>query len=198
MRVGIFMVGFVAAVLAIIIDSIYALWYLCADLVYVVLFPQLLCVIYFARSNTYGSLSGYVVGLFFRLAGGEPLLKLPALIHYPGYADGAQNFPFRSLSMLLTLFCLVTVSLTTHWLFHSGRLAVRHDLFRCVVNIPDERQSLRENNHEAELAALNNHNHHQQQEKAIVVSRDRLSSGEVNPALKLSSRGLHSSDGNNP
>lgn len=33
--------------------------YLCADLVYVILFPQLLCVVYLERSNTYGCLLGY-------------------------------------------------------------------------------------------------------------------------------------------
>uniref|UniRef100_A0A1I7WWS4 Dolichyl-P-Glc:Glc(2)Man(9)GlcNAc(2)-PP-dolichol alpha-1,2-glucosyltransferase n=1 Tax=Heterorhabditis bacteriophora TaxID=37862 RepID=A0A1I7WWS4_HETBA len=35
------------------------LTYLCADLVYVILFPQLVCVVYMKNSNTYGSLAGY-------------------------------------------------------------------------------------------------------------------------------------------
>lgn len=59
MRVAIVFVGILATVMALTIQSIYALWYLCADLVYVILFPQLLCVVYFQRSNTYGCLLGY-------------------------------------------------------------------------------------------------------------------------------------------
>lgn len=38
--------------------------YLCADLVYVILFPQLICVVYMKDSNTYGSLAGYGVGFY--------------------------------------------------------------------------------------------------------------------------------------
>jgi high affinity choline transporter 7 len=60
MRFGIVMVGILATMMALTIQSIYALWYLCADLVYVILFPQLLCVVYFKRSNTYGCLLGYI------------------------------------------------------------------------------------------------------------------------------------------
>jgi high affinity choline transporter 7 len=59
LRFGIAMTGVLATVMALTIQSIYALWYLCADLVYVILFPQLLCVVYFKRSNTYGCLLGY-------------------------------------------------------------------------------------------------------------------------------------------
>ena len=48
---------------------------MCSDLVYVILFPQLLIVVHFKDSvNTYGSLSAYVLGMFVRLAGGENLI----------------------------------------------------------------------------------------------------------------------------
>lgn len=76
MRFAIFGVGVLATVMAITVKSIYTLWYLCSDLVYVVLFPQLLCVIYLKTSNTYGSLVAYVIGMFFRIAGGEPSLGI--------------------------------------------------------------------------------------------------------------------------
>jgi high affinity choline transporter 7 len=59
MRIGIVGVGAAASVLAIVVDSIYSLFVLCSDFVYVMLFPQLTCVIYFRDVNTYGSLSGY-------------------------------------------------------------------------------------------------------------------------------------------
>ena len=40
---------------------------LCGDLVYVVLFPQFLLVLYFSRANTYGSVTSYFFGLVLRL-----------------------------------------------------------------------------------------------------------------------------------
>jgi len=85
MRLGIFGVGVLAMIMGIMIDSIYELWFLCGDLVYVILFPQLVSVIYLSWTNTYGSLAGYVVGLLFRLLGGENAVRLSATIHYPGY-----------------------------------------------------------------------------------------------------------------
>ena len=72
--------------------------------------------------------------LLFRLAGGEPLVFLPALIKYPGYdyETETQTFPFRTASMLLSMFCLVSVSKLTFWLFRSGRLSKKHDYFKCI------------------------------------------------------------------
>jgi len=91
MRFGIFGVGVLAMVMGIMIDSIYELWYLCGDLVYVILFPQLVSVIYLSWTNTYGSLAGYIIGLLFRLLGGENAVRLSATIHYPGYVP-PQNY----------------------------------------------------------------------------------------------------------
>ena len=67
MRIGIFLVGAGAAGIGILVSSIYVLWYLCSDLVYVILFPQLLCVVYVPHTNTYGSLSAYIVGFVVRI-----------------------------------------------------------------------------------------------------------------------------------
>ena len=92
MRIGIVGVGAAASVLAIVVDSIYSLFVLCSDFVYVMLFPQLTCMIYFRDVNTYGSLAGYIMGRFFRLAGGEKSLKLPALFQYPWYDAEARNW----------------------------------------------------------------------------------------------------------
>ena len=110
---------------------------MCSDLVYVILFPQLLMVVHFKEwCNTYGSLFAYIVGLFFRsvtktfdseidlnviiyfyfftfrLAGGEKMIHLPPLIKYPYYNEesGDQLFPFRTMSMILSMISLVGVS----------------------------------------------------------------------------------------
>uniref|UniRef100_A0A915D386 High-affinity choline transporter 1 n=1 Tax=Ditylenchus dipsaci TaxID=166011 RepID=A0A915D386_9BILA len=141
MRIAIIAVGILASVMALTINSIYGLWYLCADLVYVVLFPQLLCVVYFERSNTYGCLLGYAMGLLMRLSGGEPMLFFPATIHYPMYdvETGTQYFPFKTVSMLVSLSCCVFGSLATEYLFKSGRLSPELDVLGCVVNIDSQR-----------------------------------------------------------
>uniref|UniRef100_A0A1I7TE78 High-affinity choline transporter 1 n=1 Tax=Caenorhabditis tropicalis TaxID=1561998 RepID=A0A1I7TE78_9PELO len=136
MRVAIICVGIMATIMALTIQSIYGLWYLCADLVYVILFPQLLCVVYMPRSNTYGSLAGYSVGLVLRLIGGEPLVSLPAFFHYPMYTDGTQYFPFRTTAMLSSMATIYIVSVQSEKLFKSGRLSPEWDVMGCVVNIP--------------------------------------------------------------
>ena len=91
--------------------------------------------------NTYGSLAAYVIALFFRLAGGEQMIGLPALMEYPYYDEetGVQRFPYRSFCMALSLFTLAAISKLTDWLFHSGTLHPKWDYFRCVVNIPEDR-----------------------------------------------------------
>ncbi|CAB3406317.1 unnamed protein product [Caenorhabditis bovis] len=138
MRIAIIFVGIMATIMALTIQSIYGLWYLCADLVYVILFPQLVCVVYFPKSNTYGSLAGYAVGLFLRLIGGEPLLSFPPLVHYPMFTDGVQYFPFRTTAMLSSMATIYIVSIHAEKLFKSGRLSPEWDLLGCVVNIPSD------------------------------------------------------------
>lgn len=90
-----------------------------SDLVYVILFPQLLMAVHFPKiSNTHGSLAAYVVAIILRIGGGEELLKLKAFIHYPYYEPGdeaegkweRQLFPFRTLTMIISLLTLVIVS----------------------------------------------------------------------------------------
>lgn len=135
MRVSIFVVGAMACALAIYIKSIYGLWYLCSDLVYVILFPQLICVLYVRFANTYGSLSGYIVGLFVRLTSGESMVGLPPLFIYPNYYDDPTNyyqrFPTKTLAMLCSLVITVFVSYITDRFFRASSDRLRFDLFHC-------------------------------------------------------------------
>ncbi|XP_048763868.2 high-affinity choline transporter 1-like [Ostrea edulis] len=134
MRIAIFGVGALATEMALSVDSIYVLWYLCSDLVYVVLFPQLVCVIYLKKSNTYGSLLGYVVGMFFRIAGGEPTLGIDAVIKYPYYSEErGQMFPFKTLCMLMSLTTIISVSCLTNFLFKRKIVHPRFDIFKCGI-----------------------------------------------------------------
>ena len=73
-RLSILVVGAVATTIGLTVNSIYGLSILCSDLIYVILFPQLLCVIYFRYANGYGAVISFFVGLILRILGGEPLL----------------------------------------------------------------------------------------------------------------------------
>ncbi|GAA57421.1 Cyanide hydratase [Clonorchis sinensis] len=135
MRASIFGVGALSCLLAICIQSIYGLWYLCSDLIYVILFPQLICVLYVRFSNTYGSLIGYILGLFVRLTSGEALLGLPALFKYPYFYDDPQDFyqrfPCKTFAMLCTLVVTIVVSYFTDLYFRKDSKRLKYDFFHC-------------------------------------------------------------------
>lgn len=138
MRIGIFLVGAGAAGIGILVSSIYVLWYLCSDLVYVILFPQLLCVVYVPHTNTYGSLSAYIIGFVFRILIGEPSLSIPALIQFGPY------IPPKTLCMLISLLTTLTVSLVAKIFFEKRILPPQLDILHCLVNIPNEILPLKE------------------------------------------------------
>ena len=56
--------------------SVQALWFFTSDLVFVLLFPQLLCALFDPRANRIGSIVAFVVSLTLRVGGGEPLPPL--------------------------------------------------------------------------------------------------------------------------
>jgi high affinity choline transporter 7 len=114
LRGAVVVIGVAAACVALSVQSVYALWYLCADLVYVILFPQLVMVLYSKRANRVGALAGGVIATVLRLGGGEPILGLPAWLPYPWAApEGGTYFPFRTFSMLSGLATIWFVSLAT-------------------------------------------------------------------------------------
>ncbi|XP_055356462.1 high-affinity choline transporter 1-like isoform X2 [Paramacrobiotus metropolitanus] len=134
MKLTVVAVGAMATGLAICIRSVYGLWFLCSDLVYVILFPQLVLVLYYRNANTYGSLAGYVIGMLLRLLGGEPIIGLPPIIPYFNLLDNddTQLFPFRTFAMLVSLATIVATSeLTRHLFITKELLDLRWDVFHC-------------------------------------------------------------------
>ena len=90
-----------------------ALWFFTSDLVFVLLFPQLVFALFDPRANRAGSIAAFVVSLALRLGGGEPLFGCPPSIPYPELfswflaapasalvrpGDGALLFPFKTLA----------------------------------------------------------------------------------------------------
>ena len=144
-RIGIFVVGAAATAVGLTVKSIYSLFTLCSDLVFVILFPQLLGAVHIPFVNTYGSVAAYILGLFFRLSGGEKLVGLPPMIKYPGYKDGKQYFPFRTMSMLISLVTLLSVSYLFKWLLESGRMPEKYDYLKVLQR--KEKQRAKEETH---------------------------------------------------
>ncbi|XP_012732275.1 high-affinity choline transporter 1 [Fundulus heteroclitus] len=148
MRITIFVFGALATAMALLTGSVYGLWYLSSDLVYVIIFPQLLSVLFVKGTNTYGSVAAYIFGLLLRIGGGEPYLKLPPFIYYPGWVTVErvhhltgdveffvqQRFPFKSMSMLASFLANVAFSYLTKYLFESGMLSHRYDFLDAVVS----------------------------------------------------------------
>ena len=112
LRVSIVVVASLASLIAIQVNSVYGLFYLCGDLVYVLLFPQLTLVLYYKRGNAYGALCGYIIGSILRLTGGEPLLNFDPIIYYPNFDEesGYQYFPFKTMAMTVTFVSIILFS----------------------------------------------------------------------------------------
>jgi high affinity choline transporter 7 len=107
-----------------------ALWFFTSDLVFVLLFPQLVCALFDRKANLAGSVAAFAVSLVLRLGGGEPLFGLAPIIRYPEIAaallpiaparwydaGGALLFPYKTLAALAGMVLLPAVSrLTARW-----------------------------------------------------------------------------------
>ncbi|KAG7467149.1 hypothetical protein MATL_G00150300 [Megalops atlanticus] len=148
MRITIFVFGALAMAMALLTGTVYGLWYLSSDLVYVIIFPQLISVLFVKGTNTYGSVAGYIFGLLLRIGGGEPYLKLPPFIYYPGWTQEKkvhqltkkveyfilQKFPFKTVSMLASFLSNVAFSHLAKYLFESGTLSPKYDFLDSVIS----------------------------------------------------------------
>ena len=121
---SIWIIGIAATLLALKITSVYALWFLCSDFVYVLLFPQLVTAFYDKKANAWGSFFGFVVAFILRFGGGDVTLGIPVLINYPMIEDGVVLFPFRTVSMLSGLITIIVVSRLTQKLSPAKMLRI--------------------------------------------------------------------------
>jgi high affinity choline transporter 7 len=127
-RLSILMFGAIATVLALKVQSVQALWFFTSDLVFVLLFPQLVCALFDRQVNRIGSMTAFITSLLLRAGGGEPLLGLPHFIPYPEICSrllsgapadwydaqtGAMLFPFKTVAAAAGLAILLFVSRAT-------------------------------------------------------------------------------------
>jgi high affinity choline transporter 7 len=107
MRVAIVAIGAGAVWMAIEVQSVQALWFFTSDLVFVLLFPQLVAALFDPKANLPGSIAAFTVSLVLRVGGGEPLFAIPALIPYPDWV------PFKTVAAATGLILLPVVSRLT-------------------------------------------------------------------------------------
>nr|XP_039259419.1 high affinity choline transporter 1-like isoform X2 [Styela clava] len=127
-RIGIIVIGAAACALALAATSVYGLFVLCVDVAFVVLSPQMVCVLYF-DINTYGALPAFFVGFLLRIGGGEPAFNFDPIIPYPG----GKTFPFRTFSMLMSLGTLLSLSYLAKFLFEKKYIPAKYDIFQCKL-----------------------------------------------------------------
>jgi solute carrier family 5 (high affinity choline transporter), member 7 len=130
-RVSIVVLSITATAMALSARSVAELWFFTADLVFVLLFPQLVMALFDPRANRSGSIAAFAVSLMLRLGGGISILGLPAIVPYAdiwgrmsgqdpaGWYDlatGESVFPTRILAAAAGLVILPAVSrLTAAW-----------------------------------------------------------------------------------
>jgi solute carrier family 5 (high affinity choline transporter), member 7 len=115
LRASVAVLGGGALWMALKVQSVQALWFFSSDLVFVLLFPQLVCALFDPKANRIGSMTAFAVSLVLRVGGGEPLLGIPSLIHYP--------FPYKTLAAGAGMVLLPVVSRLTARLSQSRELA---------------------------------------------------------------------------
>jgi high affinity choline transporter 7 len=130
-RLSVLALGAAATLMALKVQSVQALWFFTSDLIFVLLFPQLVCALFDTKANRIGSVAAFAVALILRLGGGEPLFGMRPLIPYPellsavlpGAAGswyeagtGALLFPYKTLAAAAGMITLPLVSrLTLRW-----------------------------------------------------------------------------------
>ena len=155
LRLAIVGSGAVATLLAITVNNVLGLLYLAVDGGLFLLLPELFCAVYVPWSNSWGSLTGVVVGVFLRVSAGEPLLGLPPLIKYPFYVEevGLQMFPYKTLSCLVTTLSIIFVSwISERWYARRNRRGPE----RKVANKGDQRQGIPLMDNKSKTAAEKN------------------------------------------
>ncbi|XP_030002301.1 high-affinity choline transporter 1-like isoform X4 [Sphaeramia orbicularis] len=83
-RVTVVLVGVSGTSLSFVSHSIMVFWILGSGITYTIIFPQLICILFFKISSGYGAVMGLLVGVLLKVLSGEPSLGLPVILRFPG------------------------------------------------------------------------------------------------------------------
>ncbi|KAK8767049.1 hypothetical protein V5799_006161 [Amblyomma americanum] len=144
LRFTLCLVGAVSTFAALRVNSVFTLWTLSSDLVYVLLFPQFVSLFFLRNeSNAYGAFVGFVAGIVLRALCGEPNVNVPVTIRLPLYdSQRGQQFPFRTLCMLFSLFTALVTSALAAAAFRRKLIPERLDVWSCFVTPCDQRSTV--------------------------------------------------------
>ncbi|ESO93740.1 hypothetical protein LOTGIDRAFT_104920 [Lottia gigantea] len=133
-RIFIFIIGAGATAISLYVDTIWGLFVLAADIVFVIVLPQLTCSLFFSDLNGYGAVMAFIAGVVLRIGAGESTLGLSPFIYYPlyDYERGEQGFPFRVLAFVASTVTLVLVSYLFRLIFKCGCLPTWMDPFNIL------------------------------------------------------------------
>lgn len=96
--------GTAAVFIALKVQSVQELWYFTSDLVFVLLFPQLVIALFDKKANRTGSIVAFFVSLVLRAGDGDDLFGIPAFIDYPDW------WPVRTIAAAAGIILLPLVS----------------------------------------------------------------------------------------
>lgn len=138
--VSVVAVGLLGTSLTSLESSVVVFWFLGMEPAYIIIFPQLLCVLHFSVSNGYGAVMGFLIGPLVRVLSGEPKLGLPTILRFPGCTleDGVyiQHAPVKTISMLSSLASILFFSYLAALLFDKELLPQKMDVFQVKTPPP--------------------------------------------------------------
>lgn len=159
-RISVVIMGLAGTSLTFLDNSVLMIWMLRADLTYTLMLPQLVCVLFFKISNGYGAVLGCTLGMLLRLLCGEPLLRIPPIIRFPGcrMVNGVyvQHAPIRTICMLSTVVFVLLFSYLSSLLFNRGLIPEKLDVFKVKARSSKKSETVAKDVKDFEEQNMNN------------------------------------------